>query len=250
MINQLKKGWKMKLHKKILSAVGAALLLSSTNLFAADQSARELLNNAYQYIGNMDTYAFNAVVIDNEEKDGKSSEEYKHNVSVKIERPGKFRVDTKGTVKDRSSYLNDGIFSMIDHGHNYYGQINTPKTIDGALDVLFEKFGIRAPLAQLMYSDMHKRAKFSRSKYFGTKEVGGVECDYLAFKNGTREIHVWIATGDKPLVKSFSIIDTSDNVRSRIDSSLTWDINPNISQSDFVFAAPKGASKISVNRPK
>ncbi|PHS39392.1 MAG: hypothetical protein COB07_06455 [Sulfurovum sp.] len=236
----------MNLHKKLLCTAGVALLLSSTNLFAAEQSARDILNNAYQTIGSMDKYAFTATITDGE-VEGKT---YKHTALVKVYRPGKLRVDTTGTVKNRTNYLNDGSFTMIDHNHNYYGQIQTPKKLDAALDFLFEKFGIRAPLAQLIYSDMDKRVKFSSSKYFGTKDVAGVECDYIAFKNGTREIHVWIATGDKPLVKSYSIIDTSNDSPSRVNTNITWDTNANISESDFVFVAPKGASKISVNKSK
>ena len=240
----------MNLHKKLLCTAGVALLLSSTNLFSADQSARNILNNAYQYIGSMDKYAFTAVIIDDELQDNVTREKYKHTAGVKVDRPGKLRVDTTGTVKNRTSYLNDGSFTMIDHGQNYYGQIKTPKTINDALDVLFEKFGIRVPLAQLIYSGMDNKVKFSTSKYFGTKDVGGVECDYVAFKNGTREIHVWIATGDKPLVKSYSIIDTSTDSASRINTSVSWNSNANISDSDFVFVAPKGSSKIVVNRAK
>ncbi len=240
----------MTLHKKLLCTAGVALLLSSTSLFAADKSARDILNNAYQYIGGMDKYAFSAVVIDDEMQDDKTTDKYKHTVSVKVDRPGKVRVDTTGTVKNRSAYLNDGSYTMFDHGQNYYGQIKTPKTINASLDVLFEKFGIRAPLAQLIYSGMDKRVKFSTGKYFGTKDVGGVECDYVAFKNGTRELHAWIATGDKPLVKSYSIIDTSTASASRINTSVTWNTNANISDSDFIFVAPKGSSKISVNRAK
>jgi len=231
----------MNLHKKLLCTAGVALLLSSTTLFAADQSARDILNKAYQYIGSMDKYAFTAVISEN-------GDAAKRTANVKVDRPGKLQVDTTGTEKNRSSYLNDGSYTMIDHEFNYYGQVNTPKTIDGALDALFEKFNIKAPLASLVYSDMDKRAKFRTSKYFGTKVVGGVECDYVAFKNNTREIHAWIATGDKPLVKTFSIIDTSADSASRTNTSIIWDENPNISDSDFVFVAPKGSSKISVNR--
>jgi len=230
--------------------ITAITAIAATSLFAADKSARDILNNAYQYVGSMDKYAFSAVVIDDEMQDGKTTKKYRHTVSVKVDRPGKLRVDTTGTVKNRSAYLNDGSYTMMDHGQNYYGQIKTPKTIDATLDVLFEKFGIRAPLAQLIYSGMDKRVKFRTSKYFGTKDVAGVECDYVAFKNSTREIHAWIATGDKPLVKSYSIIDTSADSASRINTSVTWNTNANISDSDFVFAAPKGASKISVNRAK
>ena len=134
----------MILHKKLLCTAGVALLLSSTTLFAADQTARDILNKAYQTIGSMDKYSFTATVVDDEEHDGVVSDKYKHTVNVKVDRPGKLRIDVEGTVKNRSNYLNDGSFTMIDHKYNYYGQIKTPKTIDGTLDVLFEKFGITA----------------------------------------------------------------------------------------------------------
>ena len=240
----------MNLHKKLLCTAGVALLLSSTNLFAADQTARDILNKSYQYIGSMDKYAFNATVVDELEQGGEKSDTYNRKVSVKVDRPGKLRVDTKGTVKNRSTYLNDGSFTMIDHNYNYYGQVKTPKTIDATLDLLFEKFGIIAPLAQFVYSDMDKRVKFRTSKYFGKVDVSGTECDYVAFKNGTRELHVWITSGDAPLVKAYSVIDTSNNIKSRINTTVKWNTNAKISDSDFVFAAPKGSSKISVNRAK
>ncbi len=240
----------MNIHKKLLCTAGVALLLSSITLVAADQTARDILNKAYQTIGSMDKYAFTAVIVDDELQDGETTLKYKHTAKVKVDRPGKLRVDVTGTVKNRSNYLNDGSFTMIDHEYNYYGQIKTPKTINASLDVLFEKFGIRAPLAQLIYSGMDKRVKFRTSKYFGKVDVRGEECDYVAFKNGTREIHAWITTGDTPLVKAYSIIDTSTDSKSRINTTVTWNTNANISDSDFVFVAPKGSSKISVNRTK
>jgi hypothetical protein len=239
----------MKLHKKLLVVTGTAFLLSSSTLFAAEQSAREILNKAYEYIGNMDTYAFKAVIIDNETQDDGTMIKERFDVSVKVDRPGKLRVDTKGTAKDRSSYINNGVYTMIDHGFGYYGQLKTPETIDGALDHIFENFGIKAPLAQLIYTDMDKRLKFIKSKSFGTMMVDGTECNYVAFSNLIKEVHVWIATGNEPLVKAYSIIDNTDENEYRINTSLHWDANAKISDSDFVFKAPKGAAKISVNSP-
>jgi len=236
----------MKLHKKILCSAVIALLLSSTNLLAADKSARDVINNAYQYLGSMDKYAFTAVVSEDVVDNGEIVKTYKQNVSAKVSRPNNLRVDTNGNVKNRSNYLNDGLYTMLDHDAGFYGQIKTPKSIDGALDFIFTKFGIKSPMASLFYSDMNKRVKFKKSKYFGTMDVAGTECDYVAFKNNTREIHAWIATGDKPLVKTYSIIDTGTNGNPRMNTSLTW-TNANISDSDFVFKAPKGASIITVN---
>lgn len=237
----------MKLHKKVFCVVGLGLLLSGTHLVAAEKTAKDVINNAYQYLGSMDKYAFKAIVSEDAVDDGQIVKTYKQNVSAKVSRPNMLRVDTKGDIKNRSSYINNGLYTMIDHDFDYYAQIKTPKSIDGTLDFIFTKLGIRAPMASLFYSDMHKRVKFKKGKYFGTVEVGGVECDYVAFKSKTREIHAWIATGDKPLVKTYSVIDTDTQGDPRMNTSLTWINNPSISESDFVFKAPKGASKVSVN---
>ena len=240
----------MNLCKKLLCTMGITLLLSSTTLFAADKTARDILNRAYQTIGSMDKYSFTATVVENEEFDGKKSETYKHVVNVKVDRPNRLRVDVKGTVKNRSNYLNDGQFTMIDHDYGYYAQVKIAKSINKTLDTLFERFGIKAPLAQLIYSDMDRRVRFKTSKYFGKVKVLGEECDYVAFRNAKREIHLWITTGDTPLVKFYSIIDKSSNYTSRINTTLKWNSSKTISDSDFIFVAPKASSKISIIRAK
>ncbi len=227
----------MTLHKKLLTVAGVTLLLTGTNLVAAEKSAKEIIQNAYSYIGSMDKYAFDAVVTD---------ETARQTVSIKIDRPNRGRIDTKGDIKNRSNYIDNGLFTMMDHTYDYYGQLKTPKTIDGTLDFIFDKFGIKAPLASLIYSDMGKRIKFTSSKYFGRMDVAGVECDYVAFKSRAGEVHVWIQTGDKPLVKAYSIVDTTAKGNPRKNTSLAWDLDPKISESDFVFKAPKGAAKISI----
>lgn len=237
----------MKLYKKLFFVTGTALLLTGSNLFATEQSPRDILNNAYKYIGSMDKYTFKAVIIDNELEDDGTMSKDRYDVSVKVDRPEKLRVDIKGAARDRSNYINNGVYTIIDHDHGLYGQIQTPKTIDGALDFIFEKFGIKAPLAQLLYRDMDKRLKFKKSKSFGTMMVDGTECDYIAFSNIVHEVHVWIATGDEPLVKAYSIIDNTGEQENRINTSLHWDTHAKVSDSDFIFTVPKGAAKISVN---
>jgi hypothetical protein len=237
----------MKLYSKLLCATGVVLLMGSTSLCAEEQSPKEVMHKALHYIGSMDKFAFDAVVVENETADDGTVNKYRHDVSVKVDRPGKFRIDMKDETRDRSNYLNNGVFTMMDHGHGYYGQVKAFETIDATLDHIFEKYGIRSPLAQLIYSDMHKRAKFKTSKNFGTVMVDGTECTYVAFSNDLREVHVWIATGDKPLVKTYSIIDKTDEGEMRMNTSLYWKNSSNVSERDFIFAVPKGASKISVN---
>ena len=236
----------MKLYSKLLCATGVVLLIGSTSLCAEEQSPKDIMHKALHYIGSMDKYAFDAVVVENETADDGTVNSYRHDVSVKVDRPGKFRVDTKDETRDRSNYLNNGVFTMMDHGFGYYGQLKASETIDGTLDYIFEEYGIRSPLAQLLYSDMSKRAKFKTSKNFGTMMVDGTECNYVAFSNDIREVHVWIITGDKPLVKTYSVIDKTGEGEMRMNTSLYWKNSSSVSDSDFIFTVPKGATKISV----
>lgn len=93
---------------------------------------------------------------------------------------------------------------------------------------------------------MPKRTYFSKSKNFGVIDVHGTPCHYLDFKNHQKEVHIWVATGDKPLVRNYSVIDNSEAQQLRIDSSIVWKDVSNIQSSDFVFTPSKALTNISV----
>jgi len=231
----------MEFQKKFLLIAGVGLLLGASNLSAVEKTARGVMNNAYKYIDKLKDYSFDAIVVDKSIENGELIGKYNHKVSVKVSRPNMLRVDIKGDFKNSTNYLNSGLFTIIDHNDKYYGQLKTPKNINKALDFIFDKYGIKSPLASLIYTDMGKRAKFSRSKYFGVDTINGVKCDYIAFKKGSREVHIWVAVGDKPIVKYYTEI----NEFYKINTTIFWN-NKKIVPSDFEFIAPKNASKISI----
>jgi len=237
----------MILTKRIFYIIWIGMMLSGSSIFAAEQSAKAILKHAYQYIGSLDKYTFNAVLVDDDMNNGKLLKRDRQYISAKINKPNDLRIDTKGDIKNRSIYLHNGLFTIIDHKFNYYGQIKLPqKSIDNALDYLFDKYRIKVPLAALIYSNMNKRNKFTKSTYFGKRIVASVECDYIAFRNRGGEVHVWITRGKYPLVKSFTIIDTAKKGKPRTTVFIQWNTNPNIPENDFIFKAPKGALKISI----
>jgi hypothetical protein len=236
----------MKFYTKAFCLVGTLCLLASTSLQAGEKTALSVIKNSYDYTGKLDKYAFTAVITEESADEGKIDKTYRHDVKVKIHRPDMLRVDTKGDIRHRTNYLNNGTYTMVDYAFGYYGQIKTPKSIDGALDYIFKSFGITAPLSSVLYSNMSKRMKIKSGKYFGVKDVDGVACDYVAFKRNGKLIHVWVATGDKPLVKAYSIVNTKVAGHPRMNTSLTWDTNAAFTDKDFVATVTKGMTKISV----
>jgi len=231
--------------KKIVQRVAAVLLFASVAAMATP-TATEILAQARAYRASLPGYAFKAKLYEDVVRDGHVVETIETDVDAKVRRPDKLRVDVKNKYKNRSNYLNNGLYTIIDHGFGYYGQLKTPKEIDKALDFIFNKYGIDAPLAAFLYTHMEKRTRFTKGTYFGTRELGGVTCDYVAFRNHSKALHLWIARGEKPLVVNFVLVDLSDPAKPKTSASLVWDTDAKLPDSLFRFVPSKGLHKIEV----
>jgi len=239
--------------KNIVSVLSVVALIATTSATAdskteassvkvVQKNAKKILSNSYSYLASLQKYSFVANVIDEVNEDGNIITMTK-NSDVKIQRPSKFRVDSKSDYIDRTIYLADGKFTIIDNNEKYYTIVDTKKNINKTLAYIGRKLGIALPLATLMRSDMTKVAKTKKLKYFGTRVVYGVECNYIAFKNKQTTVHMWIENSDTPLIRAAKIITSSSGTT---DIVVNWDVTPSFSDSVFAFNAPKGASNISI----
>ncbi len=229
----------MKSPQKLIYAAGLGLLLGTATLLADEMSAKEIAKKAYDALDSRQSYAFIAAIV-NHSDDGKN----KHQVSVKVNRPGQFRIDVSGDIRNRSNYLNNGQYTVYDHDKNMYLHLKTPKEIDKALDDLFDRFEIKSPLAQLLYSNMGERIKFDRSKNFGIVDLDGDECHYLAFSDRYKEVHVWLTTGETPQLKHFIVKDKTSKKNAYKATTIKWKKAKTISANDFVFTVPKNAKEV------
>ncbi len=246
----------MRLIKRALYAMVLIALSTMTMLSAAEKSERvetaypvasAILTDAYRYLGSLDYFSFDAITTNDDIYRDVMLQEFTHKVHVDLQRPDKLQIHVTGDIKNRSIYLFNDIFTVIDHDHDFYGELKVPKTIDSALDHLFEKYEIKAPLANLLYTDLDKRvAPKEKGHYFGTTRVDGKICHYIGFVNDQRELQVWIEKGKTPLIRKFSIIDKSGKVDLRSTTLLRWNIKPYFKRKHFLFKAPKNAEKISV----
>ena len=241
--------------KKVATLVSLALLLGSSSLLAQSNAMEQqvvqkdgsaLLKGSYNYLGALDKYAFdasitNTVVVDGANVVGKRTSD------VKVNRPAQFRVDTKGDYINRSVYLSNGVFAMIDNKEKYYATVNTGGDIDKTLEQISKKLGIVLPISTLMHSNMGKFNQPKRVQYFGTRDVSGVECNYIAYKRGGTTVHLWIENSNTPVIRSAKIITAE---KGTTDMVMKWDTNPGFSDSAFIFKAPKGASNVSIKPAK
>jgi len=246
----------MRFIKRALYATVLIALSNMTMLAAAEKSESiktvypvpsAILMDAYRYLGALDYFSFDAITTNDDDFRDLMLQEFTHRVHVDMLRPDKLQIHISGDIKNRSIYLFNDLFTVIDHDLNFYGQLQIPQTVDSALDYLFEKYDVKAPLANLLYTDLDKRvAPKEKGHYFGTTRVDGKICHYIGFVNEQRELQVWIEKGETPLIRKFSIIDKSGNFDLRSTTLLRWDIKPYFKRKHFIFKAPKDAEKISV----
>ena len=246
----------MRLAKRFF-AIAAVILLSNTmTLSATEQNkniktvypvASAILMEAYRYLGSLESFSFDAITTNDDIYRDLMRQEFTHKVHVDLQRPDKLKLHISGDVKNRSTYIFHDQFTVLDHDLNFYGELHAEKTIDKTLDHLFEKYEMRHPLANLLYTDLDKRVPPKENGYYlGMTQVDGKMCHHIGFTNAHRELQVWIERGQSPLIKKFSIIDKSEKLDLRSTTLLRWNINPQLQDKDFLFEAPEDASKISV----
>jgi len=245
--------------KKIATVVSLAMLLASGTVYAEGTNAsvaqatqkngKAVLSSAYDYLGSLQKYAVRTTVVNTVVEDG-GSIETKRTSDVKVQRPDKFRIDSKGEYINRSVYLSNGQFVMMDNNEKYYAMVKTDNGIDKTLQHISKKLGIILPVSTLMHSDMNKYIHPNKVQYFGTRVLSGVECNYIAFKQRTTTVHMWIENSNTPLIHAAKIVTDASNDKGTSDMVMTWDTTPSFSDSVFVFNAPKGASNISIKPVK
>jgi len=246
--------------KKVASVVSLALLLGSSALLAqstnnaaeqqnVQKNGSTLLKSSYKYLSALDKYAFNASIVNTVSTEGTNIES-KRTSNIKVNRPDQFRVDSKGDFIDRTVYLSGGIFTMIDNKEKYYASVNTGGDIDKTLDQISKKLGIVLPISTLIHSNMSKYVSSKNVQYFGTRDLTGVECDYIAFRRGTTTVHMWIENSNTPLIRAAKIVTDEKGKKGTTDMVLKWDTSPGFSNSVFAFKAPEGASNVSIKPAK
>ncbi|NIA03444.1 MAG: DUF2092 domain-containing protein [Nitrospirae bacterium] len=250
MKNQKKKGWAFLLF--------CALLLANVTLTASEKLpyikhkpsvANDILESAYRYVGSLNRFSIDAFTI-NDDIQEDMIVEVKHVTKVVVDRPGKLYIATRGDGKNKNIYLHNGLFTLYDVNYHYYGQLKTPGSIDDTLDYIFDRYDIKTPLANILYSDIATRLKpTTEGHYFGLTRIRNVLCHYIGFSNKNSELQMWVAARGEPRIIKFTVIDKTGEREMRSTSWLRW--NKRMPQRDLsLFRAPRNAVKIKIEVPE
>jgi hypothetical protein len=163
----------------------------------------------------------------------------------KVRRPSGFQIAVNTDFMSRRFYFDGKQFTVLAPKLNYYSTEPAPATNREMVDVLYSKYGIALPLADLFrWSDPEsaRAEKLTSAFLVGPVTLDGVLTDHYAFREADQDWEIWIDRGNKPLPRKIAIVSKRDSARPAYVAHLTWNVAPNLRPDDFTFK-PTTASK-------
>jgi hypothetical protein len=230
--------------------LAATVCVGATAVARADEgNAKKLLKGMTDYMTAQKSISFNYdagldVVTKDDQKLALLS-----SGSVVLNRPDKIRFTRAGGFADIEMLFDGKTLTLLGKNANVYVQADAPGTVDQLVDNLQEKFKRQLPAADLLLSNAYDEltSDVIDIKDLGSGVVGGVECDYLAFRKKDVDFQIWIAQGDKPYPCRFSI--TSRGVPGGPEYSVQvrdWKTGGDVAMADFTFKNSSNANKVEI----
>jgi hypothetical protein len=242
----------MKISAAAISAGALALILGSavpSGARADEADAKNLLKAMSDYLAAQQAISFkydaNIEVVTKEEQ----KLQLASSGAVTLVRPDKLRATRSGGFVDAEMLFDGKTLTLLGKNANVYTQVDVPGTVDHLIDELRDKFSKPLPAADLLMAGAYDKlmADVTDVKDLGSGVIGGVECNWFAFRAKEVDWQIWIAPGADPYPCRYVI--TTKQVAGSPQFSIQisdWKVGKAVAADDFAFTAPAGAKKIDI----
>ena len=233
-----------------LSAVALSLIVvlaTSVAVRADEAEAKELLKAMSDYLAAQKALSFEydaslEVVTKDEQKLALMS-----SGAVTLNRPDKIRAMRAGGFADVETSFDGNTLTLLGKNLNIYAQQSVPGTIDHLIDELRSTYDRHLPAANLLLSNAYDALMLDvvDVKDLGSGVVGGVECDYLAFRRKEVDWQIWIAQGERPYPCRYSV--TTKDLPGAPQYTIQirdWKTGDEVAATDFSFKNTTDAKKV------
>ncbi len=235
------------------SAIALSMMMAlgiSTGANADEADAKRLLKAMSDYLVAQQAISFDydavlEVVTKDEQKLALAS-----SGTLVLDRPDKVLATRSGGFADVEMSFDGKTLTLLGKNLNIYAQQEVPGTVDHLVDEL-RKHNRPLPAADLLLSDPYQVLMHDvvDVKDLGSGVIGGVECDYLAFRAEEVDWQIWIAQGDRPYpcryVISSKVIDGEPQYSIQISD---WKTGDEVAATGFSFKNPTDAKKVDLDK--
>jgi hypothetical protein len=231
-----------------IAALSLIVMLGMSSVASADEAdAKRLLKAMTDYVAAQKTLSFeydaslDVVTRDEQTLTLASSG------TVTLSRPDKIRATRAGGFADVEMNFDGKTLTILGKNLNLYAQEEVPGTFAHLVDELRFKYNRPLPAADLLLPDAYEALMHDvvDVKDLGSGVVGGVECDFLAFRAKEVDWQIWIAHGERPYPCRYTI--TTKDLPGSPQYTVQirdWKAGDEVTATDFSFKNTTDAKKV------
>jgi hypothetical protein len=216
---------------------------------AIDPRADELLKRMGDYLAQAQSFSVDAEVWQDVTLASGQRAQAGRNITLQVRRPDRFHAEVRSTRRNRGLFYDGKSITLLNRVENFYGTIPAPPSLDQALDLASERFGITMPLEDLVVSDPYRNViqKAVSAADIGPVTVLGVPCEHLAFSLGAVDWQVWVEDGAKPVPRKIVFTYKEEDGAPEFTAIFSnWDFQTKLPDFLFTCELPTGATPIAV----
>lgn len=169
-----------------------------------------------------------------------------------VKRPGEFQLNLEGDVLHKQLLFNGKSLTIYDEDKAAYAVMETPSTIDEALDKALKEYGLSLALLDVARSNFGANIlkDVQKSAYVGKSNVGNIVCHHVAFAKETMNLQLWIEEGDKPFLRKFLVTFKNNPAMPTWSAEISdWNLSPVLPDGWTAFVPKPGMKKIEFLKP-
>jgi hypothetical protein len=173
--------------------------------------------------------------------------QFSRTLDVAARRPGAFRASVRGDAEDVEYAYTGGKLTIVNNRERCYALQDVPQTIDEMFDFLAERYGITAPLADLLFSDPYEAmtGRVRVGQYLGLHLVGQTQCHHLAFRQEGIDWQIWIEDSERAVpckvVITYKEMPGQPQFTALLDK---WDLSADVPDTTLALPVPAGYKRV------
>lgn len=173
--------------------------------------------------------------------------QYSHVRNAVISKPDKLWLQSAGDRSNTTMWKDKTLFTLLDGNDNIYVQLDAPGTIEQTVDMIYEKYGISTPLADMLSSDIYEvlMGRVKTCSYLGLHHAGEAVCHHIAATQDDIDWQIWIDQGAEPIIHKIVIVYKQLPGSPRYSAVLAEHTKlDTVPDATFTFQPPPGVEKI------
>jgi hypothetical protein len=171
-----------------------------------------------------------------------------HTIDVKVRRPDRMQASMNGDDNPVKLFYDGTNLSLTNVAANKYTVIPVPNTIQKMLETAMGKLHIDFPLADFLTDAPNKAflTGVTSGKVVNTVTIDGVQCRHLYFDQPPGiTLELWVEANEQALPRRLIVTYTDLPDRPTFIALFSdWNLSPNLTDADFQFTPPVGATKV------